>query len=723
MRTPIDLWIVWFLVFYALSAAHTRVFYPTFSDSFKLAAVLVFFWGTLCFCRDRESLKRFVTALILFGAVLSGVGLLQYLGAVPKEWWHEPKFLSSVYVNHNHFAGLLELLFPVSVGLAVAERDLAKKSLFIFFCVLSGVAFVFTLSRGGYISLTSGFFVMMFILWNRGILKNKRWLILAAVVLAAVGCVLLFGTAPLEQRLETFDEIVEIKETSFLERLQMWRTTLQIISREFLLGTGPGTFGAVFLHYRPEGFTDRPVYAHSDALQLLSDCGVLVFAVLAGLVFTLFWRGIRGIYAEESRLKLCLGAGSLGGLTAFLIHSLFDFNFHIPANWAFAAIVSALLISLQDTRPYVSSWKSKAAVGLKVGLLVLSLAGAVFFGLSDFYASRASSFAGWGRLDEAIAAYDKSLRINPLDPEVRFRRALTLIKKRLFGLASEDLKKAATLNPYEPYYDYNRLRLEFSTGALRGETLQTALVAVIAKDPNDAKLRYLIGRDLLLFNKPKESGQEALAVENLKRSVQLNPRYSQTVYGILWNYYNAIGPLRAFHDAVPQGIVGLLKFLQASDLWTYHRPFFLQSLGLDPEWKYRTSSSIRWDRVNVQNFMLSDFTSIDGRQVYKKDFFYRNGEITKEIETGAGIFRVVLHVKGSSVKGAYPYLLVNLDGKTVDSIYVDSPFEATFFSVIQAPPGKHVLSFRYVNDTMEPKTKKDRNLWIRWIQIQIPETG
>jgi hypothetical protein len=56
----------------------------------------------------------------------------------------------------------------------------------------------------------------------------------------------------------------------------------------------------------------------------------IVLTVVAGI------RGAKGV----------LGVGFAAGLAAMLLHSLVDFNFHIPANAATAAILAGALLGL-----------------------------------------------------------------------------------------------------------------------------------------------------------------------------------------------------------------------------------------------------------------------------------------------------------------------------------------------------------------------------------------
>ena len=91
----------------------------------------------------------------------------------------------------------------------------------------------------------------------------------------------------------------------------------------------------------------RPERVHNDYLNLLCDWGIAGgVIVLAGL--TMFgwgliktWKYVRPRNASSNRYAFFLGA--ISSLFALAIHSLVDFNLHVPANAAIAVTLLALL--------------------------------------------------------------------------------------------------------------------------------------------------------------------------------------------------------------------------------------------------------------------------------------------------------------------------------------------------------------------------------------------
>jgi O-antigen ligase len=80
-------------------------------------------------------------------------------------------------------------------------------------------------------------------------------------------------------------------------------------------------------------------HAHEDLLQLAAEGGLLALALLAIVLVAIARAVFRGLAVLSD--PVATGAGF--GLTALLVHGLVDFNFHIPANAAIAAVLAGVL--------------------------------------------------------------------------------------------------------------------------------------------------------------------------------------------------------------------------------------------------------------------------------------------------------------------------------------------------------------------------------------------
>ena len=156
-------------------------------------------------------------------------------------------------------------------------------------------------------------------------------------------------------------------------------------------GAGPGHFDARFRAYRPQDIQMQPRWVHNDYLNTLTDWG-LPGAALVGAAWVLLgagviktWRVVRGPTAQlgEQRRsnKFAFVLGASLGLLAILLHSLVDFNLHIPANTILAVALIALLSS--HLRFATERYWFRPGPWVKVCASALLLGGVVYLGRQE----------------------------------------------------------------------------------------------------------------------------------------------------------------------------------------------------------------------------------------------------------------------------------------------------------------------------------------------------
>jgi O-antigen ligase len=90
------------------------------------------------------------------------------------------------------------------------------------------------------------------------------------------------------------------------------------------------------------------VHAHNDYLEYLSELGILGFALLAaGVLFITVDSFLTWAKRRNPEVK-SLALGGLVSVFVMLVHSLTDFNLHIPAN----ALLFTMILSLNWSAIY-----------------------------------------------------------------------------------------------------------------------------------------------------------------------------------------------------------------------------------------------------------------------------------------------------------------------------------------------------------------------------------
>lgn len=292
---------------------------------------------------DSVMIKRLINLVIIIGAGLSIYGFLQYFAGLNHSWWIPRKFLAATYVNHNHFAGHLELVIPVAIGMLMSRdtSPLYRKLFLILTLIIMVVVFIFTQSRGAWISLAIALLVMNIALVRRGRLSKKTLFILPLLA-ALIFSFIYSNRDEISKRMETISTMQK-GETSIQGRFKIWQGALGMIREHPFFGVGIGDFDWGFYRYRPEGFNGRAVYAHNDYLHMATEMGILAPFIMLWIFIIAISTGLR----KNSR-SLMLGCAT--GILSLSLHGLVDFNFHIPANMLLFTVYLAIVMSKGETR-------------------------------------------------------------------------------------------------------------------------------------------------------------------------------------------------------------------------------------------------------------------------------------------------------------------------------------------------------------------------------------
>lgn len=317
--------------------------------------------------------------LILFGLALAVFGLIQHFTWNGKYYWifapsTPPPAPFGPFVNHNHFAGYLEMIVPIPVALILLRAVYAEMTLLYgFAAALMSVAIFISLSRGGMISLVSGLlFVAGFgfkpaLERLRGQGAAARALVLPrvgvlALILLTIGVgVWWTGADAVLNRVERTEITSEArrgegnKETFFQSRGWIWRDTLAMIRANWKTGVGLGAYATAYPIYSRSDGSLLVAQAHNDYLQLLADGGVVGSLLALWFIIAVGKDFARALgHRDEMMAAMALGCG--GGVFALLVHSLFDFNLQLPSN----ALLFLVLVAVIG---YISSAAAESRVG------------------------------------------------------------------------------------------------------------------------------------------------------------------------------------------------------------------------------------------------------------------------------------------------------------------------------------------------------------------------
>jgi O-antigen ligase len=326
-----------------------------------LISASMFFFILRHFCESRKSLKLLVGIMVGLAIAEAIYGLIQALIPSLGVLWVD--YISSglgnargTFINRNHFAGFIEMVWPLALGYTLAmgfrgksinirkllaSDRLNKQILLALGMVIMLLALLLSKSRAGIMGAFIGF--LTFILLSRS--ANKRlprgfWIMSGAIV----GLVFLYGIKiGVDPIIERFLQISEDN-----SRLDIWRDSL-VMSKDHPLGIGLGNFRHIFPVYNVSNISDTKfLYAHNDYLHLLIEAGIPGFLALVSGFFIFLGKSVYKVKHMKPRhdpLRFFLAVGALSGLVSIVFHSFFDFNLHMPANLIYFVTLIAIVHS------------------------------------------------------------------------------------------------------------------------------------------------------------------------------------------------------------------------------------------------------------------------------------------------------------------------------------------------------------------------------------------
>jgi O-antigen ligase len=306
-----------------------------------LLALIVYGLLGANFLANRERLRVTATFLSFWGLAISVFALLQYFTWNGKFYWFRPALsdLSSPFgpfANHNHFAGYVELLIGLPIGLIVSSGVRKDERLFYgFVTVVIGVALVISLSRGGMVGFLAGAIFIALLSSKlkkehptRRSVKNSsmKGLAVLGIIGAIIASLFWIGADPVVNR------IVDNRETLSSSRTWIWKDAWNVFTSHPITGAGLGSFQTVFPQRSEyDGSWGYVAQAHNDYLQVLADSGIIGGVLMIWFMMLVLQDIFRGVRSNDPLLAgIALGCG--GGIVALLVHSLIDFNLQLPSN-------------------------------------------------------------------------------------------------------------------------------------------------------------------------------------------------------------------------------------------------------------------------------------------------------------------------------------------------------------------------------------------------------
>jgi O-antigen ligase len=352
-----------FLVLGAIQFFGHRTLDPfaTRESLLNLTANLIYFFlaGQVLARGSGKELPRFGLVVVVYAFLLSFFAVIQFFSGDGLIYWSvQPRWGGAVfgpYVNHNHYAGLMEILIPLGAAYVLSRpQSHPGKALLGFAALVPIASLLLSGSRGGLISLlVEGLILAVVLLRGSPLSRRQRLVVTSTLGIISAG-VLFFSLAPqsVTRRLGSVLGLFYSPEISLGDRLTVSRDSLRIFRDHPWLGTGLGSFEAVFPEYQSFPSDLRYDHAHDEYAEALTETG-LVGGALIVLALGLFFRNaFRNLNERLENEAGWIQMGAVLGCCGLLVHSFVDFNLHIPANAMWFALSLGIATSFSErSRP------------------------------------------------------------------------------------------------------------------------------------------------------------------------------------------------------------------------------------------------------------------------------------------------------------------------------------------------------------------------------------
>lgn len=284
-----------------------------------------------------------------------------------------PRWMGT-YDSPNHYAALL--VMTISAGLALgsfSKLPWAVRIILFYVALMMIVGVMYSGSRGGWVALLAAIGGLVTMGIRNGTMK--WWIPVSAAVVLLIVSGLLFSVSPVVQyRVADSELVLKRAKTDVHLPVQIARGALQIAGDHPLIGLGPGV--GVFIHPRTDNgaFLARPVPLHNDYLTCLEDYGLLGYALAMFFIAAVTLKFFRPLWIDNRWQDRVLVASGFAAWLALIVHSLVDFNLHIPANALLLSALTGLGLGRirEDKAPHWSTL-SLDSLGRLTGMALLIL--------------------------------------------------------------------------------------------------------------------------------------------------------------------------------------------------------------------------------------------------------------------------------------------------------------------------------------------------------------
>ena len=358
-KTRLNLPIILFILLMSVSLLRSQSFMVSLNDYIIFIFYFLIYFLIINNINDKVQFNSLIKLFFLTSFIISLYTLAQYYDFDP--YLNNLHSLTSTIGQKNWISNYIGMFFLIALIHFLLED--IKKNKIIYFLLLSILyaTLMICQSRGIWISIILSLLIGIFFIFKFKIVRtfknNRKWLFLLLLTFLLITIIYSTEnplnksaiTAP-QRALSTFDK----QDPSINTRLLIWRTTLQMIKDNPLLGSGIGNFKINYLNYQADLLQKNPNYikyianakeSHNEYLQMSAELGIVGLGVFLSILFIFYSSILNYLEKKINNKDKIIVFGLLMGITFFLFHSLFSFPLHVPVLGLNFFIIVGLTLS------------------------------------------------------------------------------------------------------------------------------------------------------------------------------------------------------------------------------------------------------------------------------------------------------------------------------------------------------------------------------------------
>jgi O-antigen ligase len=454
-----------------------------------------------------EARRQMLGVLTLAASVVSLVGLLQHIGAMPLGI-PVISLPGSTFGNRNAAADAMAMSMPLSLGIAEATHRRDARATMYVGLLLQLLYLAVTRARGAWLGAACGASATLWLSrprWSRTSLSIALAAVLVAALVASVPVRFNPHDAGDYKRysgvFELFHDGLDAHSTALRTRIGLWRRTLSMVRDHPLFGVGPGNWPVEFpLYAEPDAAREgvlsatlAPRQAHNDTLERAAETGVPGLLALGLLGAGVAVAARRRLRTNDDDVR-DMTAGATGGLVALVTLSIAGFPLEAPGTLALSGIALGLVSpSGQADASHADGSGDSARRTVSLGG---ALVGVLLLAISLVRAERSVRNSGWlataermmrrdrgvVRAAEAAEALDHALDARPADYRSQLRYAQVLLRLGESRDSAQAAHRALAIEPNAPNALAALAAAELASGDAKGARREATRALTILHD-------------------------------------------------------------------------------------------------------------------------------------------------------------------------------------------------------------------------------------------------